>query len=599
LCTDLLSKCNADTARKRIDSPQAVTHLQGMEELFRIAQTYLCRGIIYGEQKKYTDALADFNKALAISPEFSTALTNRGILFLRQQKFPEAVKDLQAAIGFNPLSWDAHRALAMLHQKTNNRTAYDEDMKEMHKLASVLKAKPYRNTNADYSRLALSYDNKLITAHPNEPAYYAFRASAEQSLAEYKAAIADGTKSIAIKPTSNAYATMAEANFNLEKYAETKKDIEQAIKIGPADARYYDVLARADWQLGNKPEALADRNKQIALAPTDAIAQINAGNTNYAVGKYGAAIVDYSAALRLKGPYHKPTLLGYRGFAYANLKRYTEALADANLALKMDPNCCSGYLVRGMCYNHLGKLKEAQQSLDKAASLAPNEAQGMREEADVAAKTGDFEQATDYMQLAHQLDYRMLMGSKVPDIKMSEYLQTIREYGKLLQSDAKNKDALFNRGILYLCINEPRRAAADFSQFLSRSSWQGSASTQAAMLLNIAYRQFGQDKSAARILDECKAHVPEKQRSIELKYLLGSISENDALRAATDRSSNTMIRSFVALDEECKGMKERALTQYTWIAHNGDESMDGFSLALAGFTRLKTGLKHVNPAQFD
>jgi tetratricopeptide (TPR) repeat protein len=307
-------------------------------------------------------------------------------------------------------------------------------------------------------------------------------------------------------------------------------------------------------------------------------------------------VKNYTAALRLRGPYDKPTLLGYRGFAYANLKRYPEALIDANEAIKLDANCCSGYLVRGMCYNSMGKLKEAKQSLDHAAVLAPNEAEGMRLEGELAAKTGDFEQATDYMQYAHQLDYHLFLGAKVPEIKLTEYVKTIKEYSALLQSDPKNKEALFNRAVLYLCVNEPRRATADLAKFLSLSNWQGAAAGQAALLMNIGYRQQGAAANAAHALQDCKDHVPEKDRSVEMKFLLGEMSENDALRAATDRSSQTMIRSYVGLDLECQGEKDKAIAQYAWIAHNGDETMDGFSLALSGLSRLKHGLKHVSPA---
>ena len=52
ICTDLLTKCNEERARKRIDSPDALIHAQGMEELFRLAQAYSSRGIAYGEKKQ-------------------------------------------------------------------------------------------------------------------------------------------------------------------------------------------------------------------------------------------------------------------------------------------------------------------------------------------------------------------------------------------------------------------------------------------------------------------------------------------------------------------------------------------------------------------
>jgi tetratricopeptide (TPR) repeat protein len=288
--------------------------------------------------------------------------------------------------------------------------------------------------------------------------------------------------------------------------------------------------------------------------------------------------------------------LGYRGFAYANLKRYSDALTDADSAITLDPNCCSGFLVRGMCYNAMGRLKEAKQSLDRAMALSPHEAEAMRLQGELSAKTGDFEQATDYMDAAHQLDYQLFLGKKIPEIKEAEYVKTIKEYSTLLKADAKNKEALFNRAVLYLCVNEPKRAIDDLTKFITLSNWQGAAPGQASLLMSIAYRQLGDTAGAARALAACKEHVPEKDRGTEMKFLLGEITENDALRAATDKSSQTLIRSYVGLDWESKGQKDKALAQYGWVAHNGDETMDGFSLALSGISRVKHGIKHVSPA---
>jgi len=598
-CNELLSKCDEERARKRIDSADTLIHTQGMEELYRLAQTYLCRGITYGEKKSDKESMQDFDKALSINPNFSTCLTNRGILLIREGKPQEALKDLEKAIALNPLSWDAHVAKSDIHKNLGDTKAYAQDRQELAQLASKLKAKPFRNTNADYSQLALAYDTKLISVHPQEATYYGFRASAYQSLGNYKEAIKDAAKAISLKPSPSAYAIRAEANYQLRNLPQAQKDIEQAIKMTPANSRLYDTLARVDWELGNQQKAIADRTKQLQIDPSDPVAQINAGSMNYASGHYEAAIKNYTAALRLRGHYDRPTLLGYRGFSYANLKRYAEALADANEAIKLDPNCCSGYLVRGMCYNRTGKFKEAKQSLDRAAALAPNEAEGMRLEGELAAKTGDFEQATDYMQYADQLDYHLFLGAKVPEIKQAEYVQTIKEYSKLLKSDPKNKEALYNRAVLYLCVNEPLRANVDLAKFLTLADWQGTASWQAAMLMNIAFRQQGKDKNAAMVLENLKERVPEKDRTNEMKYLFGEITENDALRAATDRSSNTMIHSYAGLDLECKGQKDRALAHFAWIARRGDQTMDGFSLALSGLSRLQNGVRHVSPADLD
>jgi tetratricopeptide (TPR) repeat protein len=47
--------------------------------------------------------LADFNKALSISPDYHQVLSNRGTLFLNYyKKYPEALADFNKAIRLNP-----------------------------------------------------------------------------------------------------------------------------------------------------------------------------------------------------------------------------------------------------------------------------------------------------------------------------------------------------------------------------------------------------------------------------------------------------------------------------------------------------------------
>jgi len=47
--------------------------------------------------------LADFNKAISISPDYHKALSNRGTLFLNfYKKYPEALNDFNEAIRLSP-----------------------------------------------------------------------------------------------------------------------------------------------------------------------------------------------------------------------------------------------------------------------------------------------------------------------------------------------------------------------------------------------------------------------------------------------------------------------------------------------------------------
>src|SRR5262249_11830377 len=61
-----------------------------------------------------TQAIADYNAAVALAPEFHGVYFNRGLAYFRQKKYPEAARDFDRAIAFGGGTLDAYinRSLA-------------------------------------------------------------------------------------------------------------------------------------------------------------------------------------------------------------------------------------------------------------------------------------------------------------------------------------------------------------------------------------------------------------------------------------------------------------------------------------------------------
>ena len=62
--------------------------------LFR-SQSYYNRGVVYVNQKKWELALADFNKAIAINPDFSQFYYNRGIIYYQLGDKQKAIENFK------------------------------------------------------------------------------------------------------------------------------------------------------------------------------------------------------------------------------------------------------------------------------------------------------------------------------------------------------------------------------------------------------------------------------------------------------------------------------------------------------------------------
>jgi len=67
----------------------------------RIA-TLVNRGILFNHRGDYTEAIADFEAALALDPEVSAAYVNRGNAYFSTQRFDLAIDDYSTSLQMNP-----------------------------------------------------------------------------------------------------------------------------------------------------------------------------------------------------------------------------------------------------------------------------------------------------------------------------------------------------------------------------------------------------------------------------------------------------------------------------------------------------------------
>jgi len=74
----------------------------------RAAISYNNRGLAYDKKGKLRLALTDYNRAIAISPEFTEAYINRGIIYGESSLFDKAIKDFSEAISLDPSSAKAY-----------------------------------------------------------------------------------------------------------------------------------------------------------------------------------------------------------------------------------------------------------------------------------------------------------------------------------------------------------------------------------------------------------------------------------------------------------------------------------------------------------
>ena len=149
---------------------EAIADLSQFIEATNDAAAYVNRGYAYNEKNEYDLALADYNKAIELKPNYENVYNNRGSAYKGKGEYDKALADYNKAIELNPNYAEAY----------NNRGNVYSDKGE------------YDKALADY--------NKAIELNPNYAEAYNNRGSAYQSKGEYDKALADYNKAIKLNP---------------------------------------------------------------------------------------------------------------------------------------------------------------------------------------------------------------------------------------------------------------------------------------------------------------------------------------------------------------------------------------------------------------
>ena len=87
------------------------------------------RGIMFSVLRRFPQAIADYSKAIAISPDYSYAYNDRGAAYLEIQEYRQAQDDFTKAIELNPIYYRPYIGRALAHEAQGNAEAARQDFK--------------------------------------------------------------------------------------------------------------------------------------------------------------------------------------------------------------------------------------------------------------------------------------------------------------------------------------------------------------------------------------------------------------------------------------------------------------------------------------
>lgn len=343
------------------------------------------RGMIFYMIKKLEPALADFNAVLKLTPSNAKSLNYRGLTLTAI-----ALKIKETEIIYKPAADNAQKALAdftkAIEIEPTNSTYYNSRGK------LLLEFDFYKEAIADFE--------KSISLEPQNPFAYTYLGYTK-FMSDAGTGITELNKAIELSPKNpDAYFIRGNINRGLRLQNEALQDFTKAIELNRHNAEYYNARGMIYFQKQDGNAAVKDFSKAIDERKDFGTAYFNRAMTYkkfpYSVStdesinpfaKLGMQrkkmMEDFTSAIKFKpnfvDAYIQRGLMNSTSMEInidgelddETLAELKQALADFELAVKIDPKSADGYNGRASCYDQLGKKDLALADYNKAIELDP------------------------------------------------------------------------------------------------------------------------------------------------------------------------------------------------------------------------------------
>ncbi|MCA2930024.1 MAG: tetratricopeptide repeat protein [Microcystis sp. M018S1] len=266
----------------------------------RASQLWQEKGLIHAMGKEYKQAIASYDQALEIKPDYHDAWTNRGFELHNLGRYEEAIASYDQALEFKP---DDHYAWYGRGFALGNLGRYEEAI--------------------------ASYDQALEIKPDDHEAWYG-RGFALGNLGRYEEAIASFDQALEIKPDDHeAWYNRGFALGNLGRYEEAIASFDQALEIKPDFHEAWHNRGSALDDLGRYEEAIASYDRALEIKPDYHEAWDNRGYALTCMGRYKDALESFDRSIKINSNdanayYNKAVCYGLQNnveLAIENLQR--------------------------------------------------------------------------------------------------------------------------------------------------------------------------------------------------------------------------------------------------------------------------------------
>jgi serine/threonine-protein kinase len=255
-----------------------------------------------------TEAIAHYNRSLALRPNDARTLYQRAAAYIDQRDFQAAIDDLNRAVeiqpDYAPAYFERANARYYLGDWDGSLADYDRALERRPDFASAyLNRGNVRADMGDDTAAIADYDRAIAQAKPGNPALaaaYLNRGLSRSNLDDQQGAIEDATQAIQLNPNyAFAYQNRGLAYRRMDNLQAAIEDFNVAIQLAPDDPDPYYNRGLARYELGELQGAVEDFNRAIERNPDHALVYYDRGVARLRQGDRAGAIADFQESAKL------------------------------------------------------------------------------------------------------------------------------------------------------------------------------------------------------------------------------------------------------------------------------------------------------------
>ncbi|MEG5043757.1 tetratricopeptide repeat protein [Microcoleus sp. B4-C1] len=324
-------------------------------------------GVDFQQQADFGAAIACYERAIAIDPNYAAAHSNLGVVKQHTGRVTEAIAHYRQALFIDgnlaETASNLGSALAEAGETEDAIAQYERALSLNPNCAEALiNLGLLREEQGDVAE-AISCYEQAIQVNPNCAAAYlnlgiALEAQGEDAIANYERAIANYERALALAPNDvEALQHLAYASIRQGKISDAIAYYDRALALQPdwaeTDLAYLSSLSSPD----KLDEDLAVCQQAIQASPASAQAHGNLGIVLHKQGKIEDAIACYQQALRLKPDF--PQALNNLGKAFEEAGNMAEAIDCYRRAIVLKPGYINPLTSLGSALHDRGQFADA------------------------------------------------------------------------------------------------------------------------------------------------------------------------------------------------------------------------------------------------